>query len=149
MLSAEGWIVSRRYRAMVASETLTGAEKPDAGLISTLPSILGYRSMCALVFFILPSSRQDNIRPSCDARTRVAEMPGYPTKKLLFGGPHIRTAAGTCLSACAMVGVVVAGESDYSASAAIEPERASFVVPLAIVVVRGGRANVPRASRGR
>lgn len=30
----------------------------------------------------------------CRQRTSVAEMPGYPTRKLLFGGPETRTLAG-------------------------------------------------------
>ncbi len=41
MLSAAGWIDSRRCSAILTNETLNGAEKPEAGRISTLPSIRG------------------------------------------------------------------------------------------------------------
>lgn len=81
--SADGLMDSRRCSETVISETLTGAETPTPGLISTRPSIRG----------------------------SVADMPGYPTfamyvsdplcspslcdltKKLLFGGPETRTKA--------------------------------------------------------
>jgi hypothetical protein len=36
-------------------------------------------------------------------RTNVADMPGYPTRKLLFGGPVTRTKAGTCVRSAAIV----------------------------------------------
>lgn len=39
--SAEGCIVSRRWRHIVTSETETGRETPTVGRISTLPSIRG------------------------------------------------------------------------------------------------------------
>ena len=39
--SADGWMVSRRRRDIVTRETLTGAEMPTLGRISTLPSIRG------------------------------------------------------------------------------------------------------------
>lgn len=39
--SAAGCIVSRRWRHMRTRDTLTGADIPDDGRISTLPSILG------------------------------------------------------------------------------------------------------------
>jgi hypothetical protein len=41
ILSAAGWIDSRRCSAILTKETLKGAEKPDAGRISTLPSMRG------------------------------------------------------------------------------------------------------------
>jgi len=47
MLSADGWIVSRRKRAMVTRETFTGALKPAEGRISTFPSIRGLRLVSA------------------------------------------------------------------------------------------------------
>lgn len=40
--SADGCMVSRRCNAMVTRETLTGADTPMSGRISTLPSIRGY-----------------------------------------------------------------------------------------------------------
>lgn len=55
--------------------------------------------MCAL----FPSVRRRISRPErrglvggvgSRQRTSVAEMPGYPTRKLLFGGPETRTLAG-------------------------------------------------------
>lgn len=39
--SAEGWIVSRRWRHIVTREMRTGAEMPTSGRISTLPSTRG------------------------------------------------------------------------------------------------------------
>jgi hypothetical protein len=41
MLSAAGWIDSRRCSEILTKETLKGAENPEAGRISTLPSIRG------------------------------------------------------------------------------------------------------------
>ena len=40
-LSAAGLMLSRRCSETVTSETLTGAETPTAGRISTLPSMRG------------------------------------------------------------------------------------------------------------
>ena len=35
--------------------------------------------------------------------TSVAEIPGYPTRKLLFGGPETRTLAGAAAAAAAAI----------------------------------------------
>lgn len=40
-----------------------------------------------------PVSRSNVSKLNYQERTRVAEMPGYPTKKLVFGRPETRTNA--------------------------------------------------------
>lgn len=66
--------------------TLTGLVIPVSGLISTVPSILGY---------VKQVSGLDSgfaVQPHV-ALTRVAEIPGYPIKKFVFGRPETRTNA--------------------------------------------------------
>lgn len=93
--SADGWIVSRRWRHIVTKEIETGAETPTVGRISTLPSIRGYidrKLVCFSDDFVGPLGAE--FLHFGDVRlTRVADMPGYPTKKALFGGPQTRTKA--------------------------------------------------------
>jgi hypothetical protein len=88
--SADGCIVSRRCSAMVTRETLTGAETPMSGRISTLPSMRGY-GVCQhqastlaegkLVIQRLQASylerkRSNENRRRVETRTSVADMPG-------------------------------------------------------------------------
>lgn len=54
--SADGCMVSRRCNAMVTRETLTGADTPMSGRISTLPSIRGY-DMSAMASTLVEGSR--------------------------------------------------------------------------------------------
>ena len=62
---------------------------PVAGLISTFPSIRGLK-----FHFVsyLSVKKPSNLRKR-SLLTRVADMPGYPTRKLLFGGPETLTNA--------------------------------------------------------
>lgn len=70
---------------MRTKEIATGADMPVRGLISTFPSIRGYGAVL--------STNAPSINIINKELTSVAEMPGYPTRKLLFGGPETRTKA--------------------------------------------------------
>jgi hypothetical protein len=82
--SAEGCIVSRLCKHMRTKEIATGADMPVRGLISTFPSIRGYGKL-------LSANAPSGI--IIKKLTSVAEIPGYPTRKLLFGGPETLTKA--------------------------------------------------------
>lgn len=106
IFSAAGCIVSRRCRHILTNETATGAEYPCEGLISTLPSIRGYVLRADVSIPVrkarsVPHPHADETKQSRTQGpvrlTSVAEMPGYPTKKLLFGGPETRTEAAILL----------------------------------------------------
>lgn len=77
----------------MTSETETGAETPTVGRISTVPFIRGYRHMS------LAEIQQEDYQshlPVINIRTlltNVADIPGYPTRNALFGGPQTRTKA--------------------------------------------------------
>lgn len=83
---------------MVTSETLTGAVMPTHGLISTLPSIRGLDSQSMGPW----EQRGPNGLAACiaGALTMVAEMPGYPIRKLPFAGPDTRTKAAISSQPC-------------------------------------------------
>jgi len=49
-------------------------------------------SWCSVMVQCL-NARAISVYDEHAALTKVAEMPGYPTKKLLFGGPETRTKA--------------------------------------------------------
>lgn len=70
----------------MTSDTNTGADTPWAGRISTLPTTRGYDIVSQCLFVHVGIQVRE-------AHTDVAEMPGYPTRKLLFGGPETLTKA--------------------------------------------------------
>ncbi len=68
---------------------------PMVGLISTLPSMRGYVESVSIASEVekLNVSPLNTLPRNRLSLTRVADMPGYPTRKALFGGPHTRTNA--------------------------------------------------------
>lgn len=81
----------------MTSETLTGAVMPTHGLISTLPSIRGLDSQS---MGPCEQGAKRARRMYRRALTMVAEMPGYPIRKLPFAGPDTRTKAAISSQPC-------------------------------------------------
>lgn len=82
-------MLSRLWSAIVTIETLTGLDMPTPGRISTVPSIRGYTCQH-------PPLRGEGahlLRRHSLELTKVAEIPGYPTRKFVFGRPDTRTNA--------------------------------------------------------
>ena len=101
-------MLSRRYRPIETYEILNGALTPTPGRISTLPSIRGYPNVhdekhISNWRIRLSNLFSDVVNPDCKRKmsglevcfshTSVAAIPGYPTRKLLFGGPLTLTRA--------------------------------------------------------
>jgi len=71
----------------------TGTDTPTVGRISTLPSIRGYNHRHVSTLPLPRSPRTATFDHVVTQLTKVADMPGYPTRKALFGGPQTRTKA--------------------------------------------------------